>query len=344
MSHFKQRKEKNCLNCNAEVQGRYCHECGQENLEPTETAWHLVTHFFNDITHFDGKFFQTLKYLVARPGFVSKEYMLGRRMSYLNPIRMYIFTSAIFFLIFFSLNDFDANNMETKFKGKALSQINSMDSASFAEFTSDLNGGDPLTRDEFQKYMDTVRRNGFKITPNKYRDKAEYDSALKAGKDHNWFERTLTYKQIELNEKYKGDNSKIQASFINAIMHSFPQMLFVSLPLFALMLQLLYLRRKNFYYANHAIFSVHLYIFIFIVLLAIIGLAQLRNYTGWSWLNWFVGIAYLYIFYYEYKAMRNFYKQRRGKTFLKYILLNTMLLFLVTLLFVVFSFFSLLKI
>lgn len=97
MSHLKERQQKNCLNCNTEVQGRYCQNCGQENIEPKETVWHLIAHFFQDITHFDGKFFSTVKYLVIRPGFLSREYMVGRRASYVNPIRMYIFTSAFSF-------------------------------------------------------------------------------------------------------------------------------------------------------------------------------------------------------------------------------------------------------
>jgi Protein of unknown function (DUF3667) len=103
VSHFAERKEKSCLNCNAVVQGRFCHICGQENVEPKETLWHLISHFFQDITHFDGKFFGTLRYLLFKPGFLSREYMLGRRASYLNPIRMYVFTSAFFFLFFFSI-------------------------------------------------------------------------------------------------------------------------------------------------------------------------------------------------------------------------------------------------
>ena len=101
MSHRPQRKEKNCLNCGTIVQGKFCHICGQENVEPKETFWGMVTHFFYDITHFDGKFFVTLKDLLFRPGFLSAEYMKGRRVSYLNPIRMYIFTSAVFFSYLF---------------------------------------------------------------------------------------------------------------------------------------------------------------------------------------------------------------------------------------------------
>ena len=100
MSHLPQRKEKNCLNCGTTVIGKYCHNCGQENIVPKESVWHLVTHFFNDITHFAGKFFSTLKDLLFKPGFLSKEYIKGRRATYLNPVRMYLFTSFIFFLYF----------------------------------------------------------------------------------------------------------------------------------------------------------------------------------------------------------------------------------------------------
>ena len=101
LSHYKERKEKTCLNCNAHLYGRYCHNCGQENIEPKETFWGLITHFLYDITHFDGKFFNTLKHLIIKPGFLSREYINGRRATYLHPIRMYVFTSAFFFIIFF---------------------------------------------------------------------------------------------------------------------------------------------------------------------------------------------------------------------------------------------------
>jgi hypothetical protein len=103
VSHIPQREEKDCLNCGTTVQGRYCQSCGQENIIPRETFWHMFTHFFYDVTHFDSQFFHTVHHLILKPGFLSKEYIKGRRKSYLHPIRMYVFTSAIFFLLFFSL-------------------------------------------------------------------------------------------------------------------------------------------------------------------------------------------------------------------------------------------------
>ena len=102
MAHGKLRTAKNCLNCNAEVKGRFCSVCGQENIEPKETFWNLVSHFLYDLFHYDGKVLSSLKALAFKPGFLTHEYVRGRRTSYLHPIRLYIFISAVFFIIFIS--------------------------------------------------------------------------------------------------------------------------------------------------------------------------------------------------------------------------------------------------
>ncbi len=346
MSHLKERTEKNCLNCNAVVHGRYCHMCGQENLKPEETTWHLISHFFNDITHFDGKFFSTLKYLIFKPGFLSREYKAGRRASYLNPVRMYVFTSAIFFLIFFSVTHVGDNVVKRTYNGKSVEDIQKMSPQAFEAFTKKLNDGKSMTRAEFQYFRDTVdKKSGLHFATEHYNSKAQYDSLLKSGKvKDNWIERKLQYKEFEMNEKYHGNQNEIVKAFINNLFHSFPQMLFLSLPLFALMLKLLYKRHKDFYYVSHAIFSIQYYVFVFIMMLLIILLQQINEGLHISILDWLcIGIFFL-VFFYLYKAMRNFYRQRRAKTILKFVLLNLMMVFVIALLFIVFTFFSLLKI
>ena len=352
MSHLEERKEKNCLNCNAELQGRYCQFCGQENIEPKETVWHLVSHFFQDITHFDGKFFNTLRYLVWKPGFLSREYMKGRRASYLNPVRMYVFTSAFFFLIFFSF--FKTGKVVftgTTINDKALPQIAKMDSAVFADFTRNINREDkkpdlPMTREEFNKYVDsTLRSRGISIGTTHYKTRAAYDSALSNGTaKNNWIMRQLVYKLIDINKKYSNDPNQIFPAFESGLLHSLPQMMFISLPLLALLLKLLYVRRKQFYYVNHAIFSIHLYIFVFIAMLLLFGLSKLNQQLHWSVITFISIVLYLALIFYEYKAMRNFYQQRRGKTIAKFLLLNLMFLFIMLVLFIIFTFFSLFNI
>src|ERR1035437_7465196 len=157
LSRLPQRKEKNCLNCGTQVIGNFYHDCGQENIEPKETVWHLVTHFFEDMTHFDGKFFTSLKDLMIKPGFLSKEYMIGRRVRYLNPIRMYLFTSAIFFLIFFSLYKVDEKSFGIAYvKGKTLAQIDQMDSTQFSQFSREVNTDSSMGKQEFKDRVDKM--------------------------------------------------------------------------------------------------------------------------------------------------------------------------------------------
>ena len=339
MSHFPQRKEKNCLNCGTEVTGRFCHNCGQENIEPKETVWHLVSHFFEDMTHFDGKFFTSLKDLVFKPGFLSKEYMIGRRVRYLNPIRMYLFTSAIFFLIFFSLYQINEKDMKVNsvFGSKTYEQISKMDPAELSGFTKKINGK-ALTLQQVKAILDS---NSFSIAPGNYRSRKEYDSLLKSGaKKHNWFERKLVYKNIELKEKYNSNPKLILSALLNRFMHSLPQMLFVLLPLFAFILKLVYVRRKQFYYVDHIIFTIHLYIFVFLAMLVTFGIGKLKSLLHWEWLSFLSVIFVLSIFFYFYKALRNFYKQRRAKTIVKYIILLLLFLITTSVTFVGFFFFS----
>lgn len=352
MSRLKERKARNCLNCNIAVKGRFCHRCGQENIEPKESVWDLIAHFFKDITHFDGKFFSTVKYLFRKPGFLSKEYMIGKRASYVNPIRMYIFTSAFFFLLFFSFMKLDKKSLvnDVNVSGKTFAQIEAMDSLAFDAYTKNVNKEDgkpalPMTRPEFKKYFDsTVLKGTTSFTNAKYDSKTEYDSVLASGKKDNWFRRQLIYKQIELNEKYQNQGGgQALKDFADILLHSLPQIFFILLPIFAFILKLLYIRRKEFYYVNHGIFSIHFYIFSFITMLILFGLGELNNKLNWGFITFIQVLTGLGIFFYLYKAMRNFYRQRRAKTVFKFMILCFSLFITILLLFLVFIFYSLFK-
>jgi hypothetical protein len=353
MSHHPERKEKNCLNCGTIVQGKFCQHCGQENIEPKEGFTHLVKHFLEDITHFDGKVFHSLKYLFTKPGFLPKEYLRGRRATYLNPVRMYILTSAFFFLLFFSfLHKESSYESATTMNGVTLTAIDNMDSASFAKFTANINKEDkkpavPMTRTEFNRYRDSVvSTSGITFTNHRYKSRAEYDSVLASGKKkHNWFERALIRKQIDLNAKYHNDGKQISHAFTNALLHSIPQILFISLPLLALFFKLLYIRRKkDFYYVSHAIFCIYLYIFLFLGLTVIFSLNRLNDMLNSGIVEFLVVMSVIGLFVYEYAAMYKFYGQGKFKTFIKFFLINILLAILIGILFLFYIVFSLFNI
>ncbi|WP_026751548.1 DUF3667 domain-containing protein [Sediminibacterium sp. C3] len=102
MSGLTERKEKNCLNCNATVHGRYCHVCGQENTEPREKFGHMLTHFVFDLFHFDGKFFRTMKYLLLKPGFMAQEHLRGAQDGLSSSYKtLHIYIGLFLFILFY---------------------------------------------------------------------------------------------------------------------------------------------------------------------------------------------------------------------------------------------------
>lgn len=75
-----------------------CSHCGQKAGLDKDHFWHLVWHFISDYFHFDGKFLNTAKAILTRPGKVTREYLDGKRKTYLHPIQMYLFVIALFFI------------------------------------------------------------------------------------------------------------------------------------------------------------------------------------------------------------------------------------------------------
>ena len=91
-------KEKLCKNCNSELVGLYCSECGQKNTELLSVKA-IVKELTDNMFSFDSRFFITLKYLIIKPGFLTKEYWAGRRTTYLPPLRMYLVLSVFYFFL-----------------------------------------------------------------------------------------------------------------------------------------------------------------------------------------------------------------------------------------------------
>ena len=335
MSHQPERKDKDCLNCRTIVYGRFCHICGQENIVTHQNFFSLTKHFIFDILHFDGKFFDTLRHLLFKPGYVAKDYITGKRAKYLDPIRMYLFTSALFFVVFFSVNTINIGaNTDDALKKVALTNEERIEMVNDYKEDLDSTAKDTLLKEKIALLLDTSRtvflsdviiKKGLVINSRSYDTKKEYDSAqqlLPVKERDGWFIKRVMLKSIELNERYDKNTDLIMKSILNTFFHRFPYLLFISLPFFAGLLKLLYIRKKSFYFSDHAIFTIYHYIFSFIILLICFGLSGLRKLSGWSIFNWLIVALCLAWCIYFYKGLRNFYQQRRGKTILKFLLLN----------------------
>ena len=91
-----------CSNCGEELKGMFCHCCGQYATEANESLPRFIKHYLDTNFSYDGRLWITLKYLLIRPGFLPHEYTKGRITSYMHPFKLYMFTSFVFFFLFFS--------------------------------------------------------------------------------------------------------------------------------------------------------------------------------------------------------------------------------------------------
>ena len=88
-----------CLNCEAELAGPSCAQCGQKVHDFHISLWHLWDEFAEDYFHFESRLPRTLWYLISRPGFLTREFLAGRRARYVGPFKLYLMASVVFFLV-----------------------------------------------------------------------------------------------------------------------------------------------------------------------------------------------------------------------------------------------------
>ena len=88
-----------CLNCGAQVHGKYCSQCGQK-VQPTKLpVKDLAGELFETVFNTDNRLFTTLKELFIRPGSITRKYNKGKRQRYISPVRLYLSISVIYFLL-----------------------------------------------------------------------------------------------------------------------------------------------------------------------------------------------------------------------------------------------------
>lgn len=88
-----------CSNCLHPITENFCAQCGQEVKEIRRPFFFLLRDAFSSVFELDGRAWRTLLALLTRPGFLSLEYVSGRRVRYTPPLRLFLTLSIGFFLI-----------------------------------------------------------------------------------------------------------------------------------------------------------------------------------------------------------------------------------------------------
>lgn len=283
-------KNKNCLNCGAPLTGKYCAVCGQKDLPRRQGMGDLTANFIASFFGFESKFFRTFKTLIVNPGLIINDYNEGKRERYYHPARMYVFLSFIFFLIMALIPDEDKINM--------------------------TENGKQLTKEEKVVVMDTTKTIPVPSTfPKTIKAYDSLQNLLPAEERDGKIKSYFIRKFIDFNLKDEADRKALLRSYAQNLQNNIPKMVFLLLPVFALILKLLYVRR-DFYYAEHLVFTVFFYDFLFLV-----GAISLLCSTT-PWLDWIPSIFFLYVMIYLFVSMRRVYKQSFMKTLLKFVILG----------------------
>src|SRR6188474_2233963 len=94
-----------CANCQAPLRGQYCSACGQRHEPHIHSVAEFASEALEGLTHADSRLWRTLWSLVSKPGFLTREFIEGRRMRYLPPFRLYLVLSVMLFLVIAFVSD-----------------------------------------------------------------------------------------------------------------------------------------------------------------------------------------------------------------------------------------------
>ena len=216
-----------CPNCgNASMTDvNYCPRCGQVNHDLNVPVKHLVAEVLESTIHFDSKMYRTIKALLFRPGFLTTQFNEGKRMSYVAPVRLYIFISFVFFFLL-ALNS-GGNTESSSIERPKPTELH----VSF--YT--------LTEQDLWKKSET-----------------QIDSVMAAQ------DIPLTTMNKYVARKLARLATGGRNEFTHLLMRNISYMMFVLMPFFALIVYLFY-KKLSGYYIRTLVYSIHFHSFLFLI-------------------------------------------------------------------------------
>jgi hypothetical protein len=288
-----------CENCGAELKGHWCAECGQPAIEYRRSFRYVVADLLNEFLNWDSKFFTTIALLILKPWRLTNEFLAGKRVRYVNPLRLYLLASILFF---FAVNfgakvaHFDPSKLDAKDR---------------AELESELKDAD-LPPEARQKLEELLRESSPSPAPSPLTNEPSPSPVPEGDHQKQQFgkigERPFVFSDgsksstpferwIEARAKEKmGEKGTKMGLFIRTLFSNLPYMMLCCIPLFAFVLKVLYIRRRIFY-IDHLIYALHIHTFFYatvmLIVLATIGLTRLAPGAIAGWLITLLWIAFV---------------------------------------------------
>jgi hypothetical protein len=266
-----------CGNCGAALSGPYCSACGQHAHESARSIGVLFHDAWHLATHLDGRLWQTLYILLFKPGKLTTEYFAEHRARYLPPVRLYLVLSVMFV----------AFGLATPEKTSVPPTVAAPDAAAPSKAA-------PKGAAARQKSRSTI---------------LDIDDCDDIKIPFAWLQNSMRQSCVR-NQKDNG------VSVEHVFFATIPKMMFLFVPMMALVMLILYWRPRR-YYVEHLVFFLHIHAAVFLLLLIQALLGWIANWAAWNIGEWVAAIIGLYSVWYVYRAMRVYYGQGRLLTFIK---------------------------
>jgi len=248
-----------CENCGAELTGRYCAQCGQAAVDYHRSFGSLLADAADAFFNLDERFLKTFALLLWKPWRLTIEFIEGKRVRHVHPLRVYLIASVTFFLVI----NFLSRDTHLQAKGKG-------DKAAIV-FDDDMVKPTPPVSPSASPVIPSVLVPPVVVpipkpsaTPHQIFDEIEKESHPSGlGK---WIEERAKEKIGPT-----GDRGDL---FLRALIQNIAPMVLCCIPLFALVLKILYVFKRR-YYIEHLIFALHTHAFVFLSTVVIIGIGFL---------------------------------------------------------------------
>jgi hypothetical protein len=247
-----------CPNCGAVVSGNFCHECGQETVLHPPSTREFLHEFIGHYVALEGKLWKSLLLLLFRPGQLTLEYINGRRVRYIQPLRLYLTFSLIFFAVM-KYNGHDEARIAAE-RGTA--------PAASATAAHGNNGG--VMREDTPGEIEAGT--------------AELREGIGSINAH-WGEQADRFSRMAPEERDK----VLKSAFYGYV----PYAVFFMMPLFALYLKVLYLGSGR-RYGEHLLFALHVNGFAFLAMTLMMLVPAFLGIVDWVlglWLVFYTPVA-----------------------------------------------------
>jgi hypothetical protein len=318
-----------CENCGAPMAGPFCAQCGQAAIDYRRSFRHIIVDVLDSFLNWDSKFFATIAWLIARPWHLTNQFLAGRRVRYVHPLRLYLLVSILFFFVvnYWAKSihadpsklsagdraeiaaDLDKENIPSEVKARVRGALDAKARTQAEAQTSPS----PETAVTPQPSVIASTPPSL-VSPSPSGDFGQLVQFDKPPSDkfEKWLEQRAKEKM--------GEHGSKMALFIATLFSNLPYMMLCCIPLFAFVLKVLYVRKRVFY-IDHLVYALHIHSFAYLatMLIVLITIGLNRSIPG-TFAGWIIAALWITFATQIFLSIRRVYRQDWFFTVFKFFL------------------------